>query len=142
MDKVYSRAARLVQRTLDVEGVIVMDVSHCDMNANVPVFMPGDLEIDGHSPELSLSPDAGVPPSPPNAHSSLETGEGNVSVVMHYGDPTMETKIRSLSGEEWGRLGRFFDKWPEGRVMEGIVDSSWRAFLPTRVEYALSKFFF
>ncbi|KAK0450084.1 hypothetical protein EV421DRAFT_1704638 [Armillaria borealis] len=102
MDKVYSRAARLVQRTLDVEGVIVMDVSHCDMNANVP------------------------------------TGEGNVSVVMHYGDPTMETKIRSLSGEEWGRLGRFFDKWPEGRVMEGIVDSSWRAFLPTRVEYALT----
>ncbi|KAK0235796.1 hypothetical protein EDD85DRAFT_771542 [Armillaria nabsnona] len=99
---VYSRAARLVQRTLDVEGVIVMDVSHCDMNANVP------------------------------------TGEGNVSVVMHYGDPTMETKIRSLSGEEWGRLGRFFDKWPEGRVMEGIVDSSWRAFLPTRVEYALT----
>ncbi|KAK0495403.1 hypothetical protein EDD18DRAFT_1075778 [Armillaria luteobubalina] len=102
MDKVYSRAARLVQRTLDVEGVIVMDVSHCDMNANVP------------------------------------TGEGSVSVVMHYGDPTMETKIRSLSGEEWGRLGRFFDKWPEGRVMEGIVDSSWRAFLPTRVEYALT----
>ncbi len=142
MDKVYSRAARLVQRTLDVEGVIVMDVSHCDMNANVPVFEHGDLEIDGHSPELSLSPDAGVTPSPPNPHSSLETGEGNVSVVMHYGDPTMETKIRSLSGEEWGRLGRFFDKWPEGRVMEGIVDSSWRAFLPTRVEYALSKFFF
>ncbi|PBL03757.1 hypothetical protein ARMGADRAFT_1049541 [Armillaria gallica] len=138
MDKVYSRAARLVQRTLDVEGVIVMDVSHCDMNANAPAFMPGDLEIDGHSPELSLSPDSGVSPSPPNAHSSLETGEGNVSVVMHYGDPTMETKIRSLSGEEWGRLGRFFDKWPEGRVMEGIVDSSWRAFLPTRVEYALT----
>ncbi|KAK0204699.1 hypothetical protein DFS33DRAFT_1259732 [Desarmillaria ectypa] len=102
MDKVYSRAARLVQRTLDVEGVIVMDVTHCDMNANVP------------------------------------GGEGNVSVVMHYGDPTMETKVRSLSGEEWGRLGRFFDKWPEGRVMEGIVDSSWRAFLPTRVEYALT----
>ncbi|KAK0469894.1 uncharacterized protein EV420DRAFT_1257474 [Desarmillaria tabescens] len=102
MDIVYSRAARLVQRTLDVEGVIVMDVSHCDMNANAP------------------------------------GGEGSVSVVMHYGDPTMETKVRSLSGEEWGRLGRFFDKWPEGRVMEGIVDSSWRAFLPTRVEYALT----
>jgi len=31
MDRVYDRAAKLVQRTLDVEGVIVMDVSHCDV---------------------------------------------------------------------------------------------------------------
>ena len=31
MDKVYDRAAKLVQRTLDVEGVIVMDVSHCEV---------------------------------------------------------------------------------------------------------------
>lgn len=28
MDKVYERAARLVKRTLDVEGAVVMDVSH------------------------------------------------------------------------------------------------------------------
>ena len=28
LDKVYARAARLVQKTLDVEGVIVMDVAH------------------------------------------------------------------------------------------------------------------
>ncbi|KAJ7242776.1 hypothetical protein B0H12DRAFT_1132007 [Mycena haematopus] len=32
MDTVYNRAAKLVQRTLDVEGVIVMDVSHCEVN--------------------------------------------------------------------------------------------------------------
>ncbi|KAL0577654.1 hypothetical protein V5O48_004343 [Marasmius crinis-equi] len=31
MDRVYDRAAKLVQRTLDVEGVIVMDVSHCEV---------------------------------------------------------------------------------------------------------------
>lgn len=31
MDKVYDRAAKLVQRTLDVEGVIVMDVNHCEV---------------------------------------------------------------------------------------------------------------
>lgn len=28
MDKVYERAAKLVKRTLDVEGAVVMDVSH------------------------------------------------------------------------------------------------------------------
>ena len=31
MDKVYDRAAKLVKRTLDVEEVLVMDVSHCDV---------------------------------------------------------------------------------------------------------------
>lgn len=31
MDKVYDRAAKLVKRTLDVEGVIVMDVSHFEV---------------------------------------------------------------------------------------------------------------
>jgi hypothetical protein len=31
MDQIYERAARLVKRTLDVEGAIVMDVSHCQV---------------------------------------------------------------------------------------------------------------
>lgn len=31
MDIVYDRAAKLVQRTLDVDGVIVIDVSHCEV---------------------------------------------------------------------------------------------------------------
>lgn len=31
MDRVYDRAAKLVQRTLDVEGVIVLDVAHCEV---------------------------------------------------------------------------------------------------------------
>jgi hypothetical protein len=31
MDTVYDRAAKLVQRTLDVEGVVVMDVSHYEV---------------------------------------------------------------------------------------------------------------
>jgi len=31
MDKVYERAAMLVQKTLDVEGAVVMDVSHGDV---------------------------------------------------------------------------------------------------------------
>lgn len=31
MDKVYQRAAKLVKKTLDVEGAIVMDVSHGDV---------------------------------------------------------------------------------------------------------------
>jgi hypothetical protein len=101
MERVYDRAAKLVKRTLDVEGVIVMDISHCEV---------------------------------------LETmsAEGAVSVVIHHGDPSLETKTRSLSQEEYSKLISFFSAYRDGKISEGIVPSPLRAFLPTRIQYALS----
>ena len=103
MDKVYDRAAKLVKRTLDVEGVIVMDVSHCEV-----------LE--------SMS------------------AEGSVSVTMHHGDPEMEMTKRQLTTEEYHKLNTFFEKYPEGRISEGIIPPSFKPFLPTHIQYALSKY--
>ncbi|KAK7044175.1 hypothetical protein VNI00_007895 [Paramarasmius palmivorus] len=102
MDRVYDRAAKLVQRTLDVEGVIVMDVSHCEV-----------LE--------SMS------------------AEGSVSVVMHHGDPdVLQTTTKSLTAEEYSKLHAFFSKYPDGKISEGFVPPSFRQFLPTRIQYALT----
>ncbi|RDB26087.1 Hybrid signal transduction histidine kinase B [Hypsizygus marmoreus] len=101
MDKVYDRAAKLVKRTLDVEGVIVMDISHCEV-----------LE--------SMS------------------AEGSVSVIMHYGDPQMGATQRQLSSEEYHKLDAFFAKHPDGKISEGIVPQSFRPFLPTHIQYALT----
>ncbi|EGO24662.1 Fph type histidine kinase [Serpula lacrymans var. lacrymans S7.9] len=102
MDKVYDRAAKLVKRTLDVEGVIVMDVSHCEV---------------------------------------LETmnAEGSVSVVMHYGDPQCETTTQSLTADEYSKLNVFFNKYPDGKISEGILPICFRPFIPTHIEYALSE---
>lgn len=105
MDKVYDRAAKLVKRTLDVEGVIVMDVSHCEV-----------LE--------SMS------------------AEGSVSVIMHHGDPQRGATERQLSSEEYHKLNAFFAKHPDGKISEGIVPPSFRPFLPTRIQYALSELIF
>jgi len=105
MDKVYDRAAKLVKRTLDVEGVIVMDVSHCEVLESM-------------------------------------NAEGCVSVVMHYGDPQLETATRSLSLDEYLKLNAFFAKHPDGKISEGIVPLSFRPFLPTHIQYALSKALF
>ncbi|TFK72969.1 hypothetical protein BDN72DRAFT_876194 [Pluteus cervinus] len=101
MDKVYDRAAKLVQRTLDVEGVIVMDVSHCEV---------------------------------------LETmnTEGSVAIVMHHGDPRIETTTRQLSSEEYHELNAFFAKHPDGKISEGILPPCFRPFLPTHIQYALT----
>ena len=35
MEQIYERAAKLVKRTLDVEGAIVLDVSHVDVVENI-----------------------------------------------------------------------------------------------------------
>ncbi|KAJ7116368.1 hypothetical protein C8R44DRAFT_792314 [Mycena epipterygia] len=102
MDTVYDRAAKLVQRTLDVEGVVVMDVSHCEV-----------LE--------SMS------------------AESTVSVVLHHGDPDIPTTTRTLSAEEYARLNEFFARYPEGKISEGIVPSTFRLFLQqSHIQYALT----
>jgi hypothetical protein len=102
MDKVYDRAAKLVKRTLDVEGVLVMDVSHCEVNETM-------------------------------------SGEGGVSITMHHGEPDMDMTRRQLTTEEGRNLMTFFEKYPEGRISEGIIPQSFKPFLPTRIQYALSE---
>ncbi|KAA1467327.1 hypothetical protein DENSPDRAFT_236297 [Dentipellis sp. KUC8613] len=49
MDKVYERAAKLVKKTLDVEGAIVMDVSHGDVVETISA--EGNVSVIVHSAE-------------------------------------------------------------------------------------------
>jgi hypothetical protein len=104
MDKVYDRAAKLVKRTLDVEGVLVMDVSQCEVIESM--------------------------------------SEGGVSVTIHHGEPDMDMTRRQLTTEEGRNLVMFFEKYPEGRISEGIIPQSFKPFLPTRIQYALSEYSF
>ncbi|TFY82873.1 hypothetical protein EWM64_g1139 [Hericium alpestre] len=52
MDKVYERAARLVKRTLDVEGAIVMDVSHGEVIETISA--EGNVSVIVHSADASV----------------------------------------------------------------------------------------
>lgn len=101
MDKVYDNAAKLVKRTLDVEGVVIMDISHSEVLESI-------------------------------------SAEGTISVTMHHGDSGEEMTRRQLSIEEYKRLDHFFNKHPEGKISEGIVPQSFRPFLPTHIQYALT----
>ena len=124
MEKVYDRAAKLVKRTLDVEGVLVMDVSQCEM-------MFESLSGNGRSSGGSVVGSGG-------GGGGGET-VGSVSITMHHGEPGMEMTRRQLMVEEGRNLMRFFDRFPEGRISEGIVPQSFKPFLPTHVQYALSE---
>ncbi|KAF5337564.1 hypothetical protein D9611_015008 [Ephemerocybe angulata] len=102
MEQVYDRAAKLVQRTLDVEGVIVLDVSHCEVLENM-------------------------------------SAEGRVSVIVHHGDVESPTETRQISQEEYHKFNRFFEKHPDGRILEGILPHLFRPYMPTHIRYALNK---
>ncbi|KAG6850684.1 hypothetical protein H0H93_009842 [Arthromyces matolae] len=52
MDRVYDRAAKLVKRTLDLEGVIVMDVSHCEVLESMST--EGTVSVNMHFGDPSL----------------------------------------------------------------------------------------
>lgn len=105
MDKIYDRAVRLIKRTLDVEGVVVMDVSHADVGG-------------------------GVPPA-----------DGGVSLVMHTAraDGDVVTTNKGLSGQEYSKLSEFFNRSPDGKVVEGFVPSAFRGLIPSNIKYALSE---
>ena len=52
MEQIYDRAARLVKRTLDVEGAVVMDVSHVDVLENVAAESSTSITIHKDDPQL------------------------------------------------------------------------------------------
>jgi hypothetical protein len=63
MDRVYERAAKLVQKTLDVSGAIVMDVSHSEVVETT--HAPGIVSVVVHVADRPgathrLAPDAGA----------------------------------------------------------------------------------
>ncbi|KAJ7510381.1 hypothetical protein B0H11DRAFT_1958755 [Mycena galericulata] len=55
MDTVYDRAAKLVQRTLDVEGVVVLDVSHCDVLESMSAESTVSVVIYNGDPDVPTS---------------------------------------------------------------------------------------
>lgn len=134
MEQIYERAARLVKRTLDVEGALVIDVSHVDIIETVTAEACTQVTIH-HAEAESVSGSnnnsniSGSRPSSGGSGSTKGGGSGG-------------TSVKELCGEEHARLQEFFAKWPEGKISEGLVPAALRAFLPGRIQYALSKCFF
>ena len=52
MEQIYERSARLVKRTLDVEGAVVMDVSHVDVLETVGAESSTSITIHKDDPEI------------------------------------------------------------------------------------------
>lgn len=55
MEQIYERAARLVKRTLDVEGAIVMDVSHVDVVETVNAESTTSISTHSDDPQIGTT---------------------------------------------------------------------------------------
>lgn len=113
MDRVYESAARLVKRTLDVEGAIVMDVSHFDVLETTKA--EGSISIVCHQGD-------GSGPS---------TTEGHGGTTAH-----------SIPTDEYSLFMDFFATYPEGKIAEGVIPKCFRSILPRRIQHALSEWRF
>ena len=71
----------------------------------------------------------------------LETvgAESSTSLTLHDADGGSDSQTRSMCKEEYRKLAEFFEKYPEGKVCEGIVHPSLRPFLPARIQYVLGE---
>ncbi|KAI9000649.1 hypothetical protein BD414DRAFT_472325 [Trametes punicea] len=70
----------------------------------------------------------------------LETvgAESSTSLTVHHANPALESTSRSLQSDEYRKLTEFFEKYPEGKICEGVVPPSLRPFLPSRIQYVLA----
>ena len=117
MDRVYESAARLVKKTLDVEGAIVMDVSHFDVLETT--------EAEGSISIVCHHGDAGVVSSTASVDKTEAGGVGG------------RTTTHTIPTEEHSLFMDFFAKYPEGKVAEGVIPKCFRSILPRRIQHAL-----
>lgn len=147
MNQVYDRAAKLVVKTLDVDGCVIFDLTQFEMiemtaadgsvskvyradpyNLGIPEQShPEDDSLAGENSIFERSEVFGAIPSLP----VLGAAEGSAGPG---------TRDRSLSGAEHEKLSSFFKDHREGRIYEDVVPTWVRQLLPPGLKYAMSKY--
>lgn len=138
MDRVYESAAKLVKKTLDVEGAVVMDVSHFDVLETTK--SEGNISIvchqggNGDSIANGSSSQSGAP-------TGLESTSGTFAASLDGKEPHGGTITHHIPREEYSLFLDFFAKYPDGKIAEGVIPPCFRSILPRRIQHALSKFY-
>ncbi|KZT56914.1 hypothetical protein CALCODRAFT_435003 [Calocera cornea HHB12733] len=141
MNRVYDRAAKLVKRTLDVEGALVLDISHLELM---------EVTDDAGKPSLLFHGDPYGPASngmfgPPTTHSStilhrkFEFGPIPALPVLGSAEHGVDAaqRGRGLTATEHAKLSDFLVSYPDGKIYEGLVPLCFRHLLPNNIQYAM-----
>jgi hypothetical protein len=106
-----------------------MDVSHCEVFESV---------VSASSNQATLTAGAGFALN----NNAFASGDGAASVIMYYGDQERQSHTLKLTMDEYKRLGEFFQKYPDGKIFEGLSPPTFRALIPARSKYALRRFLY
>ncbi|KZV74683.1 hypothetical protein PENSPDRAFT_662313 [Peniophora sp. CONT] len=129
MERVYARAAQLVARTLGVEGALILDLSHSEVIETA--HAEGTLSVVVHRAMGQHRRDT--------SGSGREGGWGwDKDKGKGRGMIEEEMAAHRLSAGEAAKLVEVFERYPDGRVCEGVVPAPLRRFVPSGISYALA----
>lgn len=150
MDKVYDRAARLVRRTLAVEGALVLDLSHFEKleglgpdNKPVTIFQadaydPGAAASSPKEDTFGHAQTSENAPGPRNS-SFQPIAPWSILGSSEKLDPPA-ARGRVVSAAEHSSVSDFLLAHPDGRIYERVVPSWLRHALPSGLQYAMREF--
>ncbi|KZO91573.1 hypothetical protein CALVIDRAFT_521478 [Calocera viscosa TUFC12733] len=152
MNRVYDRAAKLVKRTLDVEGALVLDISHLELmeitddNGKPSILFHGDPYGPTSAPTSSSAPNPPVPGAPNGTqanqtllHRKYEFGSIPPLPVLGSAETAVDPdqRARGLTAIEHAKLSDFLVNYPDGKIYEGLVPLCFRHMLPNNIQYAM-----
>ncbi|KAG8720035.1 His Kinase A domain containing protein [Ceratobasidium sp. 394] len=149
MEKVYDLAAKLVQRALDVEGALVLDIANLECvetfneDGTKSYSYRGDTFTDpSHSPTSVLAS--------PSIHGNAEKSKSSSTpdkpferisapVILGASHDNFKTKhTPSISGADHERLSTFLSTYPDGKIYEHVTPSYLRDWaVPGNASYSM-----
>ncbi|KAJ9118740.1 hypothetical protein QFC22_003961 [Naganishia vaughanmartiniae] len=142
MNRVYERASKLVQKTLEVDGALVLDLA--TFEAVERMQEDGSTVTEYQADPFSLVPTSGDEEedvSVPEQHAAF-TQLPPWTILGASETPPQNLPNRTKAGtvSEHAKFSDFLRNHQEGRIFEHVVPTWIRHMLPSRLQYAMGPY--
>lgn len=127
MTEVYSRAAKLISKTLDLDGCSILDISQFERLQSTDAL--GNQHTVYHANPFSGSTAAGY-------EMAESFGAVTAFPILASTGPN-EPRTRPLTSEEHQRMSKFLEENRDGRIYENIVPTWIRYVFPPSLKYGM-----